>query len=138
MLSNNFLDVIKESQSFDGLLLVHDELDSRVKGNSRCLPTWTSIDEIQTPKEIFDQMFRERGFNVKYVRIPISPEQAPDDQYLDEYVSVIKSTTPDQVCRDLMAVEAYIQLWNGCWENDVCYGCRDCYSTEADSRARKP
>lgn len=92
-------DVINESKAFDGLFVVHDELDSRVKGRdySRCLPTWTTIDEIQTPKEVFDQMFSERGYNVKYVRIPISPEQAPDDRYLDEYVSVIKSTTPDQV-----------------------------------------
>lgn len=38
--------------------------------------------------------FQQRGYRLKYFRIPISPEQAPEDNYFDEYVRVIKSLEP--------------------------------------------
>lgn len=84
-------DVVNEAKQFGGLLLVHDELHAN---DIRVVPTWTAVDEIQTPREIFDG-FRKLGYNIEYVRIPISPEQAPDDKYLDEYIKVIRSTRPE-------------------------------------------
>ncbi|KAJ3193150.1 hypothetical protein HK101_005337 [Irineochytrium annulatum] len=45
-----------------------------------------AIDDIKTLKEIFEE-FRLQSFRVKYVRIPISAEQAPEDQYLDEMMA---------------------------------------------------
>ncbi|KAI9144841.1 inositol hexakisphosphate-domain-containing protein [Paraphysoderma sedebokerense] len=79
-------DIIKESKKYNGLLLVHDELEE-----GKVIPCWVAADEVQTPREVIES-FQEKGYRVKYARIPISPEQAPEDQYLDEYVNIIKST----------------------------------------------
>ncbi|KAJ3280819.1 hypothetical protein HK104_000390 [Borealophlyctis nickersoniae] len=79
-------DVLREAARWNGLLLVHDELE-----NGRVVPTWMAIDEVKTPREVFEEL-RARGFRVKYARVPISPEQAPEDRYLDEYVNMIKKT----------------------------------------------
>ena len=38
--------------------------------------------------------FKDQNYRVSYFRIPISPEQAPEDNYFDEYVRVIKSLKP--------------------------------------------
>ncbi|KAG1112400.1 hypothetical protein G6F42_014754 [Rhizopus arrhizus] len=61
-------DVIKEAKNMGGLILVHQEL-------------------------MFEE-FHQRDYRLKYFRIPISPEQAPEDNYFDEYVRVIKSLEP--------------------------------------------
>jgi protein-tyrosine phosphatase len=49
-----------------------------------------NADSVQTTKEIFEQL-QGKGFNVIYNRIPISPEQRPEDKYLDEYVHIVRS-----------------------------------------------
>lgn len=48
---------------------------------NRVIPTWTSVDIVETPREIFESL-SGMGFRVRYIRIPISPEQAPEDRYL--------------------------------------------------------
>jgi hypothetical protein len=53
------------------------------------VPAWTSADVVQTPKEVYEH-FVASGFRVKYARIPISPEQRPEDKYLDEFVSIVR------------------------------------------------
>ncbi|KAI8809960.1 inositol hexakisphosphate-domain-containing protein [Cladochytrium replicatum] len=78
-------DALKEADQCGGLLLVHDELEP-----GKVVPTWTAVDSIQTPREVFDG-FRATGFRVVYVRFPISAEQAPEDRYLDDYVEIISS-----------------------------------------------
>jgi hypothetical protein len=82
-------DVQREIQKWNQLLLVHEELE-----DGKIIPTWTAVDDIQTPREVF-QRFADQGYPVKYVRIPVSPEQAPDDHYLDEYVDTIRSCAPE-------------------------------------------
>jgi hypothetical protein len=82
-------DVIREILKWNQLLLVHEEIE-----DGRVIPTWTSVDSIQTPKEVFATL-AQRGYAVKYVRIPISPEQAPEDHYLDDYVETIKASSPE-------------------------------------------
>jgi hypothetical protein len=42
---------------------------------------------------VFEQ-FQKENYRLTYFRIPISPEQAPEDNYFDEYVRVIKSLDP--------------------------------------------
>lgn len=42
---------------------------------------------------VFEE-FQQLDYRLKYFRIPISPEQAPEDNYFDEYVRVIKSLEP--------------------------------------------
>jgi hypothetical protein len=40
------------------------------------------------------QSFVTDGYRLTYFRIPISPVQAPEDNYFDEYVRVIKTLEP--------------------------------------------
>ncbi|KAI8579918.1 hypothetical protein K450DRAFT_187884 [Umbelopsis ramanniana AG] len=81
-------DVVKETAKFGGLVLVHQELlDGTV------VPCWLSADSIQTPKEVF-QKFQEQNYRLQYFRIPICPDQSPGDNYLDEYVRIIKTLEP--------------------------------------------
>ncbi|KAF7727042.1 hypothetical protein EC973_008089 [Apophysomyces ossiformis] len=61
-------DIVKEAKGLGGLILVHQEL--------------------------FFEAFQADEYRLKYFRIPISPEQAFEDNYLDEYVRVIKGLEP--------------------------------------------
>lgn len=38
--------------------------------------------------------FQQLGYRLSYFRIPITPEQAPEDNYFDEYVRVLKQLEP--------------------------------------------
>jgi protein-tyrosine phosphatase len=82
-------DILKEVIKCNGLLLVHDEIDNNV------VPFWTAVDSVMTTLEVFQDL-KEQGYKVEYVRIPISPEQAPDDRYLDEFVHIIKKCSLQQ------------------------------------------
>ncbi|CEP08320.1 hypothetical protein [Parasitella parasitica] len=82
------LDVVKEAKSMGGLLLVHQELP-----DGTIVPCYIAADKVQTPKEVF-QSFQAEGYRLKYFRIPISPEQSPDDNYFDEYINVIRHLEP--------------------------------------------
>lgn len=42
------------------------------------------------------QEFQQQGYPIKYFRIPISPEQGPEDNYFDEYVRVIRCLEPTE------------------------------------------
>lgn len=44
--------------------------------------------------EIVFQAFQTKGYRVSYFRIPISPEQSPEDNYFDEYINVIRTLEP--------------------------------------------
>ncbi|CAO3608947.1 unnamed protein product [Cunninghamella echinulata] len=81
-------DVLRECQSLGGLLLVHQEID-----DGTIVPCYIAADEVKTPKEVF-LSFQEKGYRLKYFRIPISSMQAPEDNYFDEYVRVIKTLDP--------------------------------------------
>ncbi|KAJ2964084.1 hypothetical protein NQZ79_g1039 [Umbelopsis isabellina] len=81
-------DVVKENGKFGGLVLVHQELL-----DGTLVPCWLSADSIQTPKEVF-QKFQQDNYRLQYFRIPICPDQSPGDNYLDEYVRIIKTLEP--------------------------------------------
>lgn len=81
-------DVIREAKSLGGLILVHQELS-----DSTIVPCFIAADQVQTPRELFEE-FSKLGYGLNYFRIPISPEQAPEDNYFDEYVRVIKTLKP--------------------------------------------
>ncbi|KAI8356155.1 inositol hexakisphosphate-domain-containing protein [Blakeslea trispora] len=81
-------DVQREAKAMGGLILVHQELP-----DSTIVPCFIAADQVQTPRELFEQ-FKSQNYRVAYFRIPISPEQAPEDNYFDEYVRVIKSLKP--------------------------------------------
>ncbi|CAO3589334.1 unnamed protein product [Absidia cylindrospora] len=83
-------DVIKEADAMDGLILAHQELS-----DGTVVPCYLAADKVQTPSEVF-QEFQQKGYHIKYFRIPISPEQGPEDNYFDEYVRVIKTLKPTE------------------------------------------
>jgi protein-tyrosine phosphatase len=79
-------DILREASRCNNLLLVHDEIE-----NGYVVPSWVAIDDIKTTREVFENLI-QNNYRVSYVRIPISPEQAPEDRYLDEFVKVIKES----------------------------------------------
>ena len=36
--------------------------------------------------------YKDNGYDLHYARVPISPEQRPEDKYLDEFVEIIRKT----------------------------------------------
>ncbi|KAG6865984.1 hypothetical protein C0991_009986 [Blastosporella zonata] len=64
-------------------------------GEGAILPTWTAVDHnnVKTSKELWEHM-KSQGWNVDYHRIPISPDQHIEDNYLDAYLQVIRDTDP--------------------------------------------
>ncbi|KAI9351265.1 inositol hexakisphosphate-domain-containing protein [Obelidium mucronatum] len=82
-------DILKEAQRHGNMFLVHDEIE-----NGRIVPSWIGIEDIMTTREIFTHL-QAKNYRVEYHRIPISPEQSPEDRYLDEYVNAIKGCNPD-------------------------------------------
>jgi len=79
------LDIIKESQKYGGLVLVHDET---VEGD--ILPTWITADDVKTTREMWEGV-KSEGYKLEYYRIPIANDQAPEDSYLDRYVSILRT-----------------------------------------------
>lgn len=56
------------------------------------VPVWICADNVKTFRDIF-QDFKEKLYQVTYTRIPISPEQRPEDKYLDEYVNTVRNAS---------------------------------------------
>lgn len=95
-------------------------IDSSVQesdtGLGAILPTWTAVDasNVKTSRELWEGM-KLNGWNVDYYRcvvfrvhsifilitlatyrVPISPDRPIEDNYLDAYLRIIKSTTPSK------------------------------------------
>ncbi|KAJ7168617.1 inositol hexakisphosphate-domain-containing protein [Mycena filopes] len=83
-------DILQEAARYGSLLLTHNEDIS-----GAILPTWTSVDasNVKTSLELWGQM-KEQGWNVDYHRIPIAPDRPIEDNYLDAYLRVIRTTDP--------------------------------------------
>lgn len=100
-------DLIREAKENGGLILVYDELQ-----DGTIVPSFIGIDDlgesVSTPKEIFNALSQKLAQDypevsssvslpVSYHRIPISPEQRPEDKYLDEFVDIIKNSDIDDL-----------------------------------------
>ncbi|KAJ7472784.1 inositol hexakisphosphate-domain-containing protein [Mycena latifolia] len=87
-------DILQEAARYGGLILTHNEM-SADSGEGAILPTWTSVDSsnVKTSRELWGQM-KEQGWNVDYHRIPIAPDRPIEDNYLDAYLRVIRTTDP--------------------------------------------
>ncbi|KNE61257.1 hypothetical protein AMAG_18757 [Allomyces macrogynus ATCC 38327] len=77
-------EVIAEASRYHGLVLVHDELVS-----GQVIPCWLAADVVQTPLDLVNA-FHDLGYRISCARIPVSPDQPPDDRFFDEYVQVLK------------------------------------------------
>ncbi|KAJ7767113.1 inositol hexakisphosphate-domain-containing protein [Mycena metata] len=87
-------DILQEAVRYGSLLLTHNEDIS-----GAILPTWTSVDasNVKTSLELWGEM-KEQGWNVDVgpirVMIPIAPDRPIEDNYLDAYLRVIRTTDP--------------------------------------------
>ncbi|PWN31661.1 uncharacterized protein FA14DRAFT_127972 [Meira miltonrushii] len=83
-------DILRESQRYGNLLLVHEEEES---GNLR--PSWVAVDagEVKTVREVWDDI-RAEGWRCDYHRIPIAEDQPMENNYLDAYTQIIKEIDP--------------------------------------------
>ncbi|KZP23754.1 hypothetical protein FIBSPDRAFT_1042612 [Athelia psychrophila] len=96
-------DILAEASKFGGLVLTHNEIatDSSAQesdtGLGAILPTWTAVDasNVKTSRELWESM-KLNGWNVDYYRVPISPDRPIEDNYLDAYLRIIKSTIPSK------------------------------------------
>ncbi|KAF7966034.1 hypothetical protein HWV62_40433 [Athelia sp. TMB] len=95
-------DILAEASKFGGLVLTHNEIaiDSAPDtdtGFGAILPTWTAVDinNVKTSRELWEGM-KQNGWNVDYHRVPISPDRPIEDNYLDAYLRLIKSTVPSK------------------------------------------
>ncbi|KAJ4477327.1 inositol hexakisphosphate-domain-containing protein [Lentinula aciculospora] len=89
-------DILQEAARFGGLVLTHNEVAvADITGEGAILPTWTAVDinNVKTSRELWTSM-KNSGWNVDYHRIPISPDRPIEDNYLDAYLRVIKTTDP--------------------------------------------
>ncbi|PRP83694.1 hypothetical protein PROFUN_03849 [Planoprotostelium fungivorum] len=82
------IDVLKESQNYGGNILVHDEIDGEI------IPCWEYISEnnVQTPKDVYEA----RSDQLKYVRLPVTPEQSIRSTQIDEMQDLL-ADIPDDV-----------------------------------------
>lgn len=84
------LEAINEWKEYDGRLLLHDEKPNE-KGEFDLVGLWEtiSLQDIETPKEVFQSIIDE-GYQVDYLRIPITDEQAPIPDVFDQLISRTK------------------------------------------------
>lgn len=66
---------------------------TRCKHQKKVCTVHETRDSVLTNNPVF-QSFQTEGYRLKYFRIPISPEQAPEDNYFDEYINVIRNLEP--------------------------------------------
>jgi hypothetical protein len=80
-------DILEEAHKCGGLLMIHEELD-----NGDVVPSWICPHDVFPPNEVFHNL-KTKGYPVNYERLPIAPEQRPEDKYLDQYVDFVKNTS---------------------------------------------
>ncbi|EJU05109.1 hypothetical protein DACRYDRAFT_93438 [Dacryopinax primogenitus] len=84
-------DILDEASRYGGMILTHHEINE----GEEMFPTWTEIDEkcVLTSREVVEQIVSD-GWKVEYYRIPISPDRAIEDNYLDAYAAIIHDVDP--------------------------------------------
>ncbi|KAG8953141.1 hypothetical protein FRC04_003089 [Tulasnella sp. 424] len=85
-------DIVAEAAKFSGVILTHHELD-----NGDIIPSWTAVDAktVRTQQEVMEDLKTE-GWSVEYHRIPITPDRPIENNYLDAFLDVMKTTDPTE------------------------------------------
>lgn len=83
-------DILKEAKRYGGVVLIHEEQPIPDSKDTKIVPVWVAADEVKTPKELFQSVMDE-GYRVSYHRIPITANQSPEREYLDAYLSLMRS-----------------------------------------------
>ncbi|TFK28151.1 hypothetical protein FA15DRAFT_753712 [Coprinopsis marcescibilis] len=88
-------DILQEAVRYGNVILTHNEVATEHAGEGAIIPTWTAVDQnnVRTSRELWAS-YKAEGWNVDYHRIPITPDRPIEDNYLDAYFNIIKSTDP--------------------------------------------
>ena len=81
------LDILKECK-LNNLLLVHDEV------NTELIPCWMAVEQVETPRELVEH-FIDQGFDIQYLRLPISPEQGFVEVYVERLIEAFMKKDVD-------------------------------------------
>ena len=87
-------DILKEARRYKGVVLVHEEQRTKDSDVTKVVPVWLAADEVKTPRELF-QTVKEEGYRISYHRIPITANQSPEREYLDAYLSLMRTIPVD-------------------------------------------
>ncbi|KAL6070801.1 Paladin [Balamuthia mandrillaris] len=80
-------DILAEAAKYHGNILVHDEIQEGTVS-----PLWEAIteDNVLTPKEVFAKLAAQQGYKVRYARIPVTPERAPETKMCTALLGAIR------------------------------------------------
>lgn len=89
-------DILREAQRYGGVVQVQEETATSANSAPQISPKWiaASPSNVMTIRELW-QSLKEEGFNVDYHRIPISSDENPENQYLDNFLDVVRNVNPD-------------------------------------------
>jgi protein-tyrosine phosphatase len=78
-------DILRESKKFGDQFLVHDE------SSTGLITKWQDSNPktVLTPREVYEAIESE-GYKVKYFRIPVTDERAPEPKDFDDLLEIIK------------------------------------------------
>lgn len=87
------LEALSEWKEYQGRLLLHDE-KANDRGEFDLVGLWETVakEDIETPKEVFQSIIEE-GYQIDYLRIPITDEQAPIPDVFDQLISRTKNAS---------------------------------------------
>ena len=82
-------DVLQELARYGAVLVTRELVDGQL------VDVWLKAapGEVQTPREIYDQLASE-GFNIRYLRVPITHTRAPKGRDFDILASAIRAAPP--------------------------------------------
>jgi len=85
-------DLLAEAAANAGCALIHDETDD---GSLQEHFEEVSPETVLTPKEVYESLVLE-GYDVRYERLPITDEQAPEEGDFGVLLDKVEKATPDQ------------------------------------------
>jgi Inositol hexakisphosphate len=85
-------DLLSEASKHSGCVLIHDESDDGLLQEHF---EEVSPETVLTPKEVYESLVLE-GYDVRYQRVPITDEQAPEEGDFGVLVDRVEKATPDQ------------------------------------------
>eukprot|EP01080_Neovahlkampfia_damariscottae_P005741 gene5741-9563_t len=81
-------DILREAKKYNEKFLVHDEVEEI----SGLITEWKDATSktILTPREVYQQIEKE-GYKIKYFRVPVTDERAPEPKDFDDLLDIIKN-----------------------------------------------
>eukprot|EP01119_Soliformovum_irregulare_P014208 TRINITY_DN3878_c0_g1_i1.p1 TRINITY_DN3878_c0_g1~~TRINITY_DN3878_c0_g1_i1.p1 ORF type:complete len:1108 (-),score=338.31 TRINITY_DN3878_c0_g1_i1:397-3720(-) len=82
-------DILSEAASNGNNVLVHIEQDDEI---TAC---WEGVNHsvVQTSGEIYESLLRNENYQIKYVRLPSTPERAPAPTLMDQILQALQDAT---------------------------------------------